>query len=371
MIPTDFITENTVLVQIGANDGIQDDFMRDIILSKNIKAHLLEPIPVFFNQLSSLYANSDRVFCYNVAIHEYSGSAMMTYVNEPDLPVYTKGLGTFDISKNAFSSRGNYQLKDDLSEDPTIKAILKKKKELSVQTLTLSDFLEKNNINNIDIFVTDTEGFDGIIFSQLDLKKYTPELIIMETHTLGEDQNNAIKAKLKKYNYQILVDGWDTVARKKMISSYAIIDEGATIGSNTSIWHFTHVRSTSRVGNNTMIGSHCYIDSDVSIGDNCKIQSGCLIYHPAKIGDGVFIGPGCRIINDKNPKAVNESGEKLLESDWVCEGVIIEDRASIGTGSIIMPGVTIGRGAIVGAGSIVTSDVAPNTKVFGAPARVR
>lgn len=156
-----------------------------------------------------------------------------------------------------------------------------------------------------------------------------------------------------------------------MISKHSIIDEGAIIGSNTSVWHFTHVRSTAVIGDNSTIGSHCYIDSEVSIGNNCKVQSASLIYHPAKIGDGVFIGPGCRIINDKNPKAVNEDGRKLTDSDWNCEGVIIEDRASIGTGSIIMPGVTVGRGAIVGAGSIVTSDVAPFSVVFGSPARPR
>jgi UDP-2-acetamido-3-amino-2,3-dideoxy-glucuronate N-acetyltransferase len=156
-----------------------------------------------------------------------------------------------------------------------------------------------------------------------------------------------------------------------MISMNSIIDEGATIGINTSVWHFTHIRSTAIIGDNSTIGSHCYIDSDVSIGKNCKIQSGCLIYHPAKIGDGVFIGPGVRIINDKHPRAVNEKGEKLKDSDWICEGVTIGDRVSIGTGSIIMPGVTIEEGAMVGAGSIVTSDVPANATVYGNPARVR
>jgi UDP-2-acetamido-3-amino-2,3-dideoxy-glucuronate N-acetyltransferase len=156
-----------------------------------------------------------------------------------------------------------------------------------------------------------------------------------------------------------------------MISKTSIIDEGAVIGEGTSVWHFTHIRSTVKVGNNSTIGSHCYLDSDVSIGDNCKIQSACLIYHPAKIGDGVFIGPGVRIINDKNPRAVGDNGEKLTDADWVCEGVTIEDRASIGTGSIIMPGVTIGRGSIVGAGSIVTSDVPPGFVVYGTAAKIR
>jgi len=156
-----------------------------------------------------------------------------------------------------------------------------------------------------------------------------------------------------------------------MISTNTIIDDGAKIGINTSVWHFTHIRSTAVIGDNSTIGSHCYIDSDVSIGTDCKVQSGCLIYHPAKIGNGVFIGPGVRIINDKNPRAVGENGEKLTDEDWLCEGVTIEDRASIGTGSIIMPGVTVGKGAMVGAGSIVTSDVPAGEVVYGNPARVR
>ena len=147
------------------------------------------------------------------------------------------------------------------------------------------------------------------------------------------------------------------------------VDIGAEIGDGTSVWHFTHIRSSAKIGENCTIGSHCYIDSNVVIGNNCKVQSGCLIYHPAKIGNGVFIGPGVRIINDKNPRAINNLGEKLKDDDWVCEGAVIEDFASIGCNSVIMPGITVGKGAVVGAGSVVTKDVKPYTTVYGVPAR--
>ena len=150
-----------------------------------------------------------------------------------------------------------------------------------------------------------------------------------------------------------------------MLSKHSIIEPGVRIGEDSDVWHFTHVRTGAVIGKGTTVGSHCYIDTDVTIGDNCKIQSGCLIYHPAVIGNGVFVGPGVGIINDKNPRAVDEYGNKLTADDWECEGVIIKDRASIGTGSVIMPGTTIGEGAMVGAGSIVTKDVPDNAVVYG------
>jgi len=155
------------------------------------------------------------------------------------------------------------------------------------------------------------------------------------------------------------------------VSEHAVVDEGARLAGGVKVYHWTHIRSTAVVGFNTNIGGHVYIDSDVVVGSNCKIQNHALIYHPAKIGDGVFIGPGVRIINDKHPRAVGPGGEKLTDDDWVCEGVVIEDRASIGTGAIIMPGVTIGEGAIVGAGAVVTKDVPPGATVAGVPSSRR
>jgi UDP-2-acetamido-3-amino-2,3-dideoxy-glucuronate N-acetyltransferase len=154
-----------------------------------------------------------------------------------------------------------------------------------------------------------------------------------------------------------------------MISKYAIIENPNNIGKNSDIWHFTHVRDSAIIGSDCTIGSHCYIDKNVKIGNNCKIQSGSYIYHPAQIGDCVFIGPQAIIINDKHPKATKINGDKLTDDDWLCEGVIIENFASIGAGAIIMPGVTIGAFANIGAGSIVTKDVPPNSTVYGNPAK--
>ena len=155
------------------------------------------------------------------------------------------------------------------------------------------------------------------------------------------------------------------------ISDLARVETGARLSAGVQVWHFTHVREDVEVGAETNIGSHCYIDAGVRIGARCKIQSGCLIYRPTVIGDGVFVGPGVRIINDKNPRAVDDQGQKLGHAEWTCEGVVIEDRASIGTGSILMPGIRIGRGAVIGAGSIVTKDVEAGTVVYGAAANPR
>lgn len=154
-----------------------------------------------------------------------------------------------------------------------------------------------------------------------------------------------------------------------MISKHAVVDT-SYISEGVDIWHFTHVRGGAKIGRNTNIGSHCYIDEDVEIGSNCKIQSGCLVYKYAKIGDGVFLGPRCLIINDKHPRAADKNLKKTLDSDWMCDSVTIEDGASIGAGAIIMPGIKVGRFAMIGAGAVVTKDVDDFNSVVGIPARV-
>jgi acetyltransferase-like isoleucine patch superfamily enzyme len=107
----------------------------------------------------------------------------------------------------------------------------------------------------------------------------------------------------------------------------------------------------------------------VVIGKNCKIQNQALIYEPCVIGDGVFIGPSVVITNDLNPRAVKPSGETKKHGDWVPKAARIESGASLGAGVITVGGITIGKWAMIAAGSVVTTDVPDHALFAGVPAR--
>lgn len=106
-------------------------------------------------------------------------------------------------------------LSEDYSNSEIYKKCMNEVKTINVNTSTLDSFIKKNDIKNIDIYISDTEGFDWIIFNQLDLNIFNPKIICMETHTLGEDQNNLIDEKLIKNGYNIIKKEWDTLAIKK------------------------------------------------------------------------------------------------------------------------------------------------------------
>jgi acetyltransferase-like isoleucine patch superfamily enzyme len=143
----------------------------------------------------------------------------------------------------------------------------------------------------------------------------------------------------------------------------------ATIGEGTRIWHQAQVRERARIGRSCIIGKGVYIDFDVVIGDRVKIQNGVSIYHGATIEDGVFVGPHACLTNDKLPRAIAPDGELKGDADWEVGKILVQYGASIGAGAIIVPGVTVGRFAMVGAGAVVTRDVAAHALVVGNPAR--
>jgi len=125
------------------------------------------------------------------------------------------------------------------------------------------------------------------------------------------------------------------------------------------------------IGDESRIGAFVEIQKNAKIGRRCKISSHTFICEGVTIEDGCFIGHHVVFINDRYPAAVNADGSPQSEKDWKVVPTLVRRRASIGSGAVILCGVTIGDGAIIGAGSVVTKDVPPHTIVAGNPARVR
>ncbi len=141
----------------------------------------------------------------------------------------------------------------------------------------------------------------------------------------------------------------------------AVVDKGAHVGADTKIWHFTHVVAGAWIGNRGSIGQNCYI-AKVRIGHGCRIQNNVSVYEGVTLEDDVFLGPSCVFSNVKHPRAHvarNDSYARTL----VCRGV------TIGANATILCGITIGEYALIGAGAVITRDVAPYALVVGAPGR--
>jgi UDP-2-acetamido-3-amino-2,3-dideoxy-glucuronate N-acetyltransferase len=119
----------------------------------------------------------------------------------------------------------------------------------------------------------------------------------------------------------------------------------------------------------TRIGAFVEIQKNASVGARCKISSHTFICEGVTIEDEVFVGHGVMFTNDLYPRAVNENGEPQTEADWTVVSTRVKRRASIGSNVTILAGVTIGESALVGAGAVVTSDVADYAIVAGVPAR--
>jgi UDP-2-acetamido-3-amino-2,3-dideoxy-glucuronate N-acetyltransferase len=150
----------------------------------------------------------------------------------------------------------------------------------------------------------------------------------------------------------------------------AEVSDRAQVGKGTKVWHQAQIRENARIGANCIIGKGVYVDFDVVIGNNVKIQNGASIYHGVTIEDGVFIGPHACLTNDKYPRAVTPVGDLKEDQDWEVGRITIKYGASVGARAVILPDVVVGRFAMIGAGAVVTRDVADYGLVQGNPARL-
>jgi len=155
-----------------------------------------------------------------------------------------------------------------------------------------------------------------------------------------------------------------------MIHPTAEVSADASVGPGTRIWAYTHVREHARIGANCIVGEHVYVDADVQIGNQVKIQNAALLYRRLILEDGVFVGPQVCFTNDLRPRGVTPDGALKGADDWQAGLTRVGRGASLGARSTILPGLTIGAWAMVGAGAVVVRDVPDYGLVLGTPARL-
>ena len=144
--------------------------------------------------------------------------------------------------------------------------------------------------------------------------------------------------------------------------STAVIDQGAQIGEGTQIWHFCHLLNSCKVGEFCKIGQNVYIDADVIIGNNVKIQNNVSVYNGVIIEDDVFLGPSMVFTNVINPRS-------FIDRKNMFRQTLVRKGATIGANATIICGVEIGAYAMIGAGAVVTKNVAAHALIKGNPAR--
>jgi acetyltransferase-like isoleucine patch superfamily enzyme len=153
------------------------------------------------------------------------------------------------------------------------------------------------------------------------------------------------------------------------MNTYLCIAPDVKLGRDVKLSAFINLYGC-EVGDESKIGAFVEIQKNATIGKRCKISSHTFICEGVTIDDNVFIGHGVMFINDSYPRATAANGHLQTEADWKVERTVVSKGASIGSGATILSNLSIGENAIVGAGSVVTKDVPPNSVVAGNPAKV-
>ena len=149
------------------------------------------------------------------------------------------------------------------------------------------------------------------------------------------------------------------------VHNSSFVDENVNIGNNTKIWHFSHIQSGSQIGKNCSIGQNVNIGNNVIIGNSVKIQNNVSVYEGVELEDFVFCGPSMVFTNIKTPRSEfpQRGSEHYLKT-------LVKKSASIGANATIVCGVTVGRYALIGSGTVVTKDVPDYALVIGNPGKI-
>lgn len=153
-----------------------------------------------------------------------------------------------------------------------------------------------------------------------------------------------------------------------MTTTNVTIAPDVVLGKDVIVRNYSNLYGCT-IGDGTRVGPYVEIQRNVTVGKNCKISSHSFVCEGVRLGDGVFVGHGVMFTNDRFPRAVNPDGTLKDASNWECEETHIEDFVGIGSNATILPGVRVGHHALIGAGAVVTKDVAPFAIVVGNPAR--
>jgi acetyltransferase-like isoleucine patch superfamily enzyme len=159
------------------------------------------------------------------------------------------------------------------------------------------------------------------------------------------------------------------IAPGAFVHATAVVEDGARIGADARIWHHAQIRTRASIGARCIVGKGVFVDFDVTIGDDSKLQNYACVYHGVTLGRGVFVGPHVVFTNDRRPRATDPNFAPLRDGDWEVGETTVDDGAAVGANATILPGIRIGRWAMIGAGTVVTRDVEPYALVAGTPGR--
>ncbi|MCA9103618.1 MAG: acyltransferase [Pirellulales bacterium] len=151
----------------------------------------------------------------------------------------------------------------------------------------------------------------------------------------------------------------------------AALVESETVGAGTRVWAYAHVLRGATLGRNCNVGDHCFIETGAVVGDNVTVKNGVCIWDGVTLADDVFVGPMVCFTNDRSPRSPRMPevhGRYEEKSNWLSE-THVEQGVAIGANATVLPGIRLGRYCVVGAGAVVTRDVAPHSVVVGSPAR--